>query len=776
MNYIFTWFFNLGPIPDDAEGIRISWNHSISSWIWFVIILFLIIVSSWSYSKVQANIVSRFLLGSVRFASLLLLVILVAGPQAYFPRETIDEDLVMVMLDRSASMTIEDVQQSGEKISREQQLRKIINEKPSVWSDISSRSDVEWIGFSSGIYNLSTQPSTGDSEQEIDLPVLDEPEGWKTDIPLSIRQAVESNANRPVSAIILASDGRSMQIPGRSLNRLLTQQSIPVFTLKLGSEDPVHDVSVADVRHPDRAFIRDSIPVVISIKSVGSPDEVNVSVDLIDESTNKKLDSKSIRLSDEDQEVLLTARMDDPGLRNLIVRLKSDEGDLFENNDQYEFDVDVVDRPIRILYIEGYPRWEYRYLKNLLVRESSIESSVMLLSADREFAQEGNTPISRLPRTKEEIEPFDLMIIGDVPSGFFSPEQLDLFSQQVSTEGMGLFWIGGPRNTPSSWSTSSMDELLPMRSPLELERANGDRVISPTNLSRNLGVLVLDPTTTDGWVDELSDPDTGWAALHSLQIIEPDQLKPTSEVLAVAAGQSTEEHPALLSMRYGAGQVIYSAVDDIWRWRFGRGEEITDRWWIGLIRLLARQSLDSSRRVAELNVSPSRLIPGRTSNVTLELFDQRMADAIDDVVSIEITSSDGNLVQKVDLSKDPMGSVWKSNWVPDRVGRFDIKVNHPLLSGLSELNRDTWFDVVRPDDEFRILDADHDLLEKIASQSGGSSVPVDSIERIVNLLPNRDVLIENPIVVPIWNSGTFLFLLIGLLTTEWVGRRLIRMT
>ena len=321
-----------------------------------------------------------------------------------------------------------------------------------------------------------------------------------------------------------------------------------------------------------------------------------------------------------------------------------------------------------------------------------------------------------------------------------------------------------------------MDELLPMRSPLELERANGDRVISPTNLSRNLGVLVLDPTTTDGWVDELSDPDTGWAALHSLQIIEPDQLKPTSEVLAVAAGQSTEEHPALLSMRYGAGQVIYSAVDDIWRWRFGRGEEITDRWWIGLIRLLARQSLDSSRRVAELNVSPSRLIPGRTSNVTLELFDQRMADAIDDVVSIEITSSDGNLVQKVDLSKDPMGSVWKSNWVPDRVGRFDIKVNHPLLSGLSELNRDTWFDVVRPDDEFRILDADHDLLEKIASQSGGSSVPVDSIERIVNLLPNRDVLIENPIVVPIWNSGTFLFLLIGLLTTEWVGRRLIRMT
>ena len=144
--------------------------------------------------------------------------------------------------------------------------------------------------------------------------------------------------------------------------------------------------------------------------------------------------------------------------------------------------------------------------------------------------------------------------------------------------------------------------------------------------------------------------------------------------------------------------------------------------------------------------------------------------------SIEITSSDGDLVQKAELFKDPMGSVWKSNWVPDRVGRFNITIDHPLLSGLPELNRDTAFDVVRPDDEFRVLDTDHDLLERIASESGGTTVPIDSIERIVNLLPNRDVLIENPIVVPIWNSGTFLFLLIGLLTTEWVGRRLIRMT
>ena len=479
MSAVFSWFFNLGPIPEGASGLQISWNHPMSSWVWFIIILVIAVAASWSYSKVQGRLLFRVILGSVRFATLLLLVVLVAGPQAYFPREVVDEDLVMVMLDRSASMTIEDVEEAGKRKSRDQQLRELLTDNKSVWSRINSRSDVEWLGFSSGIYNLETEPDSSDPETELELPVLDDPEGWKTDIPLSIRQAVEANLNRPVSAIILLSDGRSMQIPGRSLNRLLKQEAIPVFTLNLGSELPVHDVSVGDVRHPDRAFVRDSVPVVVSIKSLGSLDQKSISVDLIDKSTSKVMDSQLVQLSDGDQEILLTARMDDPGLRNLVVKLNSDEGDLFEDNDQYEFDVDVIDRPIRILYIEGYPRWEYRYLKNLLVRESSIESSVMLLSADREFAQEGNAPISRLPRTKEEIEPFDLLIIGDVPSGFFSPEQLALFTQQVSDEGMGLFWIGGPRNTPSSWSNSAMMNFFPCALPLNWKERMVNRSSGP---------------------------------------------------------------------------------------------------------------------------------------------------------------------------------------------------------------------------------------------------------------------------------------------------------
>ena len=432
MNHLFTWFFDLGSIPEDAANMRLSWTHPLPGWVWFVIILSLMAFSAWSYSRVQARALVRILLGTLRFTSLLLLLVLIAGPQAFYPREVVDQDLVMIMVDRSASMMISDVVDQEQTISRDDQIRELIDRNPTVWSDIADRSDVRWIGFSSGIFDLDTGETTDDEGGVLETPILDEPEGWMTDIPLSIRQAVESNSNRPVSAIILASDGRSMQVPGRSLYRLLRQESIPVLTLNLGSGEPILDVSVGDIRHPRRAFVRDSIPVLVNVSSQGASEGASVTVDLIDTTTNRKLESRSVMLSGEDDEVLLTARMDDPGIRKLVVEVSSDQPDLFGDNDRFEFEVDVVDRPIRVLYIEGYPRWEYRYLKNLLVRESSIESSVMLLSADREFAQEGNTPIARLPRSSEELEQFDLLIIGDVPAGFFSPEQLDLFTRQVA--------------------------------------------------------------------------------------------------------------------------------------------------------------------------------------------------------------------------------------------------------------------------------------------------------------------------------------------------------
>src|SRR4029453_5528316 len=116
------------------------------------------------------------------------------------------------------------------------------------------------------------------------------------------------------------------------------------------------------------------------------------------------------------------------------------------------FSMHVVSRPLRVLYVEGYPRWEYRFVKELIRREKSIESSVMLISASSDFAQEGNVPITRLPRSPEEFAAYDVVILGDVPAGFFSPEQLEMLRDHVAERGAGLLCIAGERAVPSSYA------------------------------------------------------------------------------------------------------------------------------------------------------------------------------------------------------------------------------------------------------------------------------------------------------------------------------------
>jgi hypothetical protein len=768
MNRLLDTFFDLGAIPDGATGLELTWARPMPGWAWFIAIILAVTFAAWSYSRLQGPGWGRGILATLRAIVILLVIAIIAGPQIRYPREDVEQDIVMVLLDRSASMEIKDAEVDSTRMSRDDQLDRILLESADTWSTLGERSELRWMGFGSGSYPLITSTD----EQ---VPSLEEPIGWRTDISASLQQALDGVASRPLSGLVIFSDGRSMSQPARTIIRRLQQDSIPIFTVPLGSPDPVLDVSINEVSAPRRAFVTDAIPVLVDLDSSGLPDEEMVVVRLRDEQTGQVLDRKTVEINDDLDGILMTANLEDPGDRTLVVDVETSVGDLIAENDSMIFEVEVVDRPIRVLYIEGYPRWEYRYLKNLLVREQSIESSVMLISADRDFAQEGNTPISRLPRTAEEFEQFDLILIGDVPSGFFSPEQLRLMSNQVAERGTGLFWIGGPRDTPSSWAGSPLDDLLPIRSPLDLDRTDDSVLVAPTPLSRQLGVLVLDPSDPSGWAMELSDSSTGWSRLRSVQNIEPNQIKPTTEVLATGTDIDGETRPVLLSMRFGAGQVLYSAMDDVWRWRFGRGELLTERWWIGLVRMLARQALDTSGKSMELSIQPDEIIPGTAVRIQLSVMDERLASTLGDSISLEIEDENEQSSTELELLRSGDSAEWSADWFPDRIGQYQLDISDPLLVAESRSMGPSSVDVIRPDDEFRNPDADHQLLAELAESTGGSVLDPESLDSLPSVLPNREVLVENPIIIPIWNTGAVFFLVLGFLSAEWIGRRLIRM-
>ncbi|MCD6405223.1 MAG: VWA domain-containing protein, partial [Planctomycetes bacterium] len=153
--------------------------------------------------------------------------------------------------------------------------------------------------------------------------------------------------------------------------------------------------------------------------------------------------------------VVATAEAQPAGTVNLV-RLNftpDEEGDLVyeveadalpseENtaDNRLERTVHVAREKLKVLYIEENPRWEYRFLKNAILRGDRISPRLLLRFADRDIAA-ADYNITRLPATRQELFAFDVVVIGDVDPAFFLPRDLENLRAFVSEGGGGLLFV-----------------------------------------------------------------------------------------------------------------------------------------------------------------------------------------------------------------------------------------------------------------------------------------------------------------------------------------------
>ena len=773
----------VGEVPRDVEAVRLVFERPLPAWGWFLSVMGALAVGWWSYRRLTggsrtSSRVWRGSLAVVRAAVLVLVALLVAGPSLRFERTRTERDRLIVLVDRSMSMSIKDAPGG---VARDDQAAAVLGSAESALARIARTKDIEYVGFAGGVFTLqrdasnSARPSSGDATDTISVerPVLGASSGERTDLDIALRQALSRAAGRPVSGVLLLSDGRSASPVSADALEAFERDSIPVHAVALGSATRLGDAAIVGVAVPGRAFVRDRVPVEVRVDRGGVSGEV--AVRLVDASTGAEIARKAVPESGEgdaagETTVVLDGASEDAGSRAWRVEIVSERPDLVRENDQSEMAVEFIDRPLRVLYIEGSSRWEYRYLKNLLMREKDIESSIMLLSADRDFAQEGNMPISRLPRTREEFSKYDLFVIGDVPSGFFSPDQLAILRSEVADRGAGLLWIGGDRSTPSSWESTPLADLMPFKPPFALDARTGASALGPTTAAARLGVLRLSDED-DGWPDAFVDPAIRWSKLRYVQSVPRARVKPTAEVLAMAEGSGPigeEPTPAVMRMRFGAGDIVYVATDEIWRWRYGQGERLPERFWVPIVRLLARESIAQGEARARLSVAPGRIAPGESTVVSLRIVDEESAAKAPAVVPVEVRDADGNPVARIELTREEGDA--SAFFVPERTGRFTAIAEDPAFGRV-----EAPFEVVRDDDELRRGDADHAALAEIARRTGGRMLDVDSVRGLAEILPLRAREMDESTERTIWDTWPALVLLLGLLAIEWSGRRLLRL-
>lgn len=772
MRDLWRWLLNLDRLPADAQNMALGWERPLPGWAWALAIIVLGLFAVWSYSGLIGNRRGRGLMSVARTSLLLTLIALIAGPAIVIPRELVERDWVVYLLDRSTSMTIGDL---PGRMSREEQLRRVVEQSRDVFGAVADQHETLWLGFDEGAYDLPV-------DAQIGAPRLGEPKGRRTLIAASLEQALRRLSARPINSVVLFTDGQTPQPPTRAVLRQLEASAVPLIVVPLGSGEAAGDLAIGRVESPARAFSHDIVPVDVTIDRLGaSTDAAGAEIRLVDVLTGEVYDRETLSPGDERERLTLLARPRLPGSATWRVEIESAGMDLLEGNNRREFDIDLIDRPLKVLYVEARPRWEYRWIKDLIVREHTIDSSVMLLSADRDFAQEGNTPISRLPNSPEEWEPYDVIVLGDVHADFFSAPQQDMIRTHVAERGAGLLFIAGPQGNPSTYGGSALAALLPMRGNLNIPPIGEPVLMKPTDTAHRLSVLQMMLGERDAW-ETLTSPSQPWATLRWALRLERRTLKPAVEVLATTTQPLDEGEglPLVTFMRFGAGQSAFVATDEVWRWRYGLGDLLPEQFWNQLIRMLGRDRLTLSGRPAVLTVNPRRAEVAQPIVIELRLLDAELAQRAVSEIPVELVDPDDGSVVALSLTAvDDTMTRYEAAYVPDRAGVLDVRLVDPALVRFDLGQR---IEVTRPDDEMRRPEADHDLLARLAEETGGQVLsptaepapglsPLDALRH----LPNRSIRTPMDLIEPLWDTPLCLILVVLLLTFEWVGRKLLRL-
>jgi hypothetical protein len=419
------------------------------------------------------------------------------------------------------------------------------------------------------------------------------------------------------------------------------------------------------------------------------------------------------------------------------------------------------------------------------------------LSASRRYLQEGSDELVSIPTSPGDWASIDVVVMGDVRAELFSDEQLRNLREHIARDGAGLLWVGGSSATPNAWQGTPLADLLPFVSAgsgfgsTDLVREVREPVtLTPTPLAARLGLLRLGEPGQADWPEFLSDPLTGWSRLWWTQQASAERLKPTAEVLAVARTEGSSDGagaswPVVMTMRYGAGRVVYVGTDEVWRWRYARGEALYERFWLPMVRMLARESLASSGKAAVLEIAPDRAAVDQPVRVSVRILDDSISERLPARLTARVTrrgaagdarSSDLTLMPET-TGEAGRATSFSTTWVPAEAGTYRIEaVDAALVSAADSSSPAAEIEIQTPDDERRVPQADHATLAQLALATGGAVIPPEQLSTLADRLPNRERRVTgSPEIETLWDRPITLILFMLLVTAEWLGRKWLRL-
>ncbi|MFM8218306.1 MAG: hypothetical protein ACKOJF_05225, partial [Planctomycetaceae bacterium] len=405
-----------------------------------------------------------------------------------------------------------------------------------------------------------------------------------------------------------------------------------MFATPVGSQVRLRDVAVVDSFTSGQVAVGDKAIVSVTLESTGF-DGRAVDVRLLD--GQALLASRRLVLAGaEQQTVELSFEAKEPGLRTLTVEIPAqpeEPAPLHANNTDI-VSLRVNAEKVKVLLIEGGPRWDFRFLKNAMRRDNGLagrEAEQPDVLLDSELTRKGATAATKAyPATLDELAVYHTIVLGDIPPERLPPGFLELLRQAVSDRGVGLIVAAGPRATPHAYG-NELREMLPVQL---LGGPSPDGAIPSARAG--LSAPVYNPyrleVTSEGELNEMMrlDEEAGanreaWARMPAYYWCAAAQRpSPAATVLAVNphVENGYGKLPLIAWQYFGTGRVLFLGTDSTWLWRQNSGDRYYYTFWGQALRFVGRGDPDDKQK-SRLELHPNRVQPGEATRVELHAFD-----------------------------------------------------------------------------------------------------------------------------------------------------------
>jgi uncharacterized membrane protein len=629
----------------------------------------------------------------------------------------------------------------------------------------------------------------------------------------------------PPQAVVVFSDGRASD-PGRAeaVAKAYGKMKIPVHVFPVGQGEVGGDVAVVSMVVPTSVRKHTQVAAQVFVRSFGF-DGQRADLKLVaagpDGQPGAVLARAPLVLRDGLAGFTLAFDSGDQD-RRVEARIDPRPGEISASNNAFGAEIAIDHTKIRVLYLEGSTEREvvrqgilglggskvrgaYSPLQEALMEDPDIECTVVSpggADGDFSFLVRADDRGRGLPDTPSELFAYDAILLSNVPRDAVSDQALAWLDEWIGRRGGGLCMVGGPNSFASGhWGETTVGKMLPV-------------ALLPTGRDWDESAATLTPDTsrTNHPVWHISPDDSqNRAALKSLpRFLGSNRVGPAKSGAEVLA--QVGPRPAVAVQPYGRGRTMVLATPVTRRW----AGDFTQSWgekdaryykkfWRNVVYWLTENSSIGRRRL--LAETDKRLYrPGGPIVLRARTFDEnaaltlayRVAVSVEPRSASDVTSDDSPLRRPSAGAKGPLlpwGEELELTRVPAEqsyTAALPVAEAKSLPAGVSltqglriELTAyenntqvdSTAIDVQLLDDPAEQQNPlpDHDLLRRIADQSGGT---VLSGPRALSAVLDRLPKVVGPPEfkkAPAWSRWWLLSLLLALLTAEWVWRRRVGM-